>query len=56
MNSFTHDGGLNDSIIKYYEDAINALNRGESIDSVIETLSTGINQVLSRYQIANNPN
>jgi multiple sugar transport system substrate-binding protein len=56
MNSFTHDGGLNDSIIKYYEDAINAINSGESIDSVVETLSAGINQVLNRYQIPNSPN
>jgi multiple sugar transport system substrate-binding protein len=52
MSSFTHDDGLNDSIIKYYEDAVNAIvNEGEEVQSVLTTVSSGVNQVLSTYNI-----
>jgi len=49
--SFTHDAGINDRIIKYYEDAINAINQGEQVAKVLETLDQGVRQVLNQYQI-----
>ncbi len=49
--SFTHDNGLNDGIIKYYEDAVNAILNGADPSSVTETLSSGVGQILSRYKI-----
>jgi len=51
LSSYTHDKGLNDNMIKYYQDAVNALVQGKSIDSVIDTLSLGSQQVLRQYGI-----
>jgi multiple sugar transport system substrate-binding protein len=52
MSSYTHDDGANDQIIKYYEDAITALNEGESIEDVQATLTQGVSQVLRQYGIS----
>jgi multiple sugar transport system substrate-binding protein len=52
MSSFTHDDGANDQIIKYYEDAVTALNEGENIEDVQETLTQGVSQVLRQYGIS----
>lgn len=49
LASFTHDNGLNDRIIKYYEDAINAVNSGESAQDALEPVELGIKQVLSDF-------
>ncbi len=50
MSSFTHDNGLNDQIIKYYEDAINAMvNDGKSVENVLSTVDQGVRQVLRQY-------
>lgn len=50
MSSFTHDNGINDQIIKYYEDAINAVLSGSSnVDKALETAKTGVTTVLSKY-------
>ncbi len=49
LNSYTHDNGLNDQLIKYYEDAINAVLEGKKIDDVMETVSLGTNQVLRQF-------
>ena len=47
--SRTFDNGINDNIIKYYEDAVNTIgNQGNSLTAV-ETAALGVNQVLSRY-------
>jgi multiple sugar transport system substrate-binding protein len=51
LSSYTHDKGLNDNLIKYYQDAVNALLQGQAIDKVIETLSLGSQQVLRQYKI-----
>ena len=53
MASNTFDNGLNDQIIKYYKDAVNALLEGKSIDKVLPTLSQGVNEVLSQYNAEN---
>lgn len=49
LASRTHDEGLNDEMIKYYEDAVNAINEGSSVLNVVKTLDSGVQQVLSRY-------
>jgi len=50
--SFTHDAGINDRIIKYYENAINATNQGEQSEKILETLDNGVRQVLGQYELA----
>jgi len=49
--SRTGDNGINDKIIKYYEDAINSLSGGASPRSALETAAKGVAQVLSSYGI-----
>lgn len=52
MSSFTHDKGINEEVIKYYEDAINSMNEGKTASDVIDTLSAGVAQVLQKYQVS----
>lgn len=49
MSSFTHDNGLNDQIIKYYEDAVNAVLSSTNVEKALETTVTGVNSVLTKY-------
>jgi len=50
MCTRTHDNGINDKIIKYYENAVNAIiNQGESVSDVIPTITAGVEQVLEQY-------
>jgi multiple sugar transport system substrate-binding protein len=49
LNSYTHDKGVNDNMIKYYEDAINAMLGGKKAEEVTKTLSEGVKQVLRQY-------
>lgn len=49
MSSFTHDNGVNDQIIKYYEDAINAVLSNTDVAKALETATTGISSVLGKY-------
>lgn len=51
MSTYTHDAGLNDMLIQYYTDAVNALLEGEQIDEVLVTLEQGVNQALKQYAI-----
>lgn len=52
MCSQTHDNGINDRIIKYYEDAVNAVIDGQPIDQSLETAAQGIQQVLLQYKVS----
>ncbi len=52
LNSFTHDNGINDQMIKYYEDGINAMLEGEKADDVLLTIEQGTKQVLKQYGIS----
>jgi len=52
LSSFTYDDSLNDGMIKYYEDAVNAIIKGDSPEGIAETLSSGVGQILTRYQIS----
>ena len=47
----TYDGatGINSLIGKYFEDAVNAINKGSAVNQALETVSAGVNQVLSQY-------
>lgn len=49
MASETYDNGLNDQIIKYYEDAVNSMNSGGQAAKVLATVEQGVAQVLSQY-------
>lgn len=49
LNSYTHDNGLNDMMIEYYADAINALLAGENIKDVVATLELAVSQSLAQY-------
>ncbi len=52
MASMTHDEGLNDQMIQYYTDAINASNTGSgNVERALQQIAPGVQQVLSRYAI-----
>lgn len=50
LNGYTHDNGINDRIIKYYEDAINA--GPGSLDESVQTIKQGMTQVLTQYGVS----
>jgi len=52
LSSRTGDNGLNDQVIKYYEDAVNAVNLGEDPLAALTTASQGIAQILRQYGVA----
>lgn len=49
LSDKTFDDGINDQLSKYYEDAINAVNNGQTIGAVLKTLDEGVKQVLAKY-------
>lgn len=49
LTSRTYDEGVNDQLIKYYEDALNTVNSGSTVDSVTKTLEAGITQVMTKF-------
>lgn len=49
LNSATRDQGLNDEMIKYYEDAVNATNNNFDPQTALSTTAKGIQQVLDKY-------
>lgn len=51
LNSYTHDNGINDMLIKYYEDAINAVLSGKSAEEALKTVTQGTLQVLRQYGV-----
>ena len=51
LNSYTHDSGVNDMLIKYYQDAINAVLSGKSAEEALETVTQGTLQVLRQYGV-----
>lgn len=53
LSSNTHDNGINDQIIKYYEDGITAMiTSGKKAPTVQETIDLGVSQVLRQYGIS----
>lgn len=49
--SNTFDNGLNDEIIRYIENAINAASQGVSYSEALNEAQLGIQQIFSRYKI-----
>lgn len=49
LSSRTFDNGLNDKIIKYYEDAINSYLNNQPEKDITQNLTQGVTQVLSQY-------
>lgn len=49
--SRTYDNGLNDEIIRYIENAINATIQGTSYSEALKTAKEGIDQVISKYKL-----
>lgn len=49
LNSNTRDQGLNDEMIKYYEDAVNSVVAGSDPKQALETTAKGVQQVLDKY-------
>lgn len=49
--SRTFDNGPNDKISKYYEDAVNAVNQGESPAKALQTVEQGVGQIISQYRL-----
>jgi len=47
--SRTFDNGINDKIIKYYEDAVNAVNSGQDPEEALKTADQGVAQILRKY-------
>ena len=55
MNSSTGDQGLNDEMIKYYEDAVNATFGNYEPVNALQTTQKGIQQVFDKYIRAATP-
>ncbi len=55
LTSRTYDEGINDQLIKYYEDAVNTINNGSTVEAVIKTLDAGVAQVLAKFPDASKP-
>ena len=51
LSSLTHDNGINDRIIKYFEDAVNAVNQRTDPEQALSAAAEGISQVLTQYGI-----
>lgn len=52
LSSRTWDNGLNEKIIKYFEDAVNAVLAGQNSQESLQIASQGVTQVLNQYQLA----
>ncbi len=52
LASRTFDNGLNDKLIKYMEDAVNALGQGTAPTAALDTVSAGFAQVFSSYGLS----
>lgn len=51
LSSRTFDNGLNDRMIKYFEDAVNGVNSGKEAAEALKTTIQGVSQLLSQYEL-----
>ncbi len=51
LTSYTHDNGIDDFIIKYYQDAVNAVLGGTDVAQAMNTVAQGTAQVLRQYGV-----
>ncbi len=49
LSSSTFDAGINDEMIKYFEDGINATLQGTPPETALQTVNQGVKQVLDKY-------
>lgn len=49
LASRTFDNGLNDKMIKYFEDSVNAVAQGTAPSSALQTAANGFRQILGQY-------
>lgn len=49
--SRTFDNGINDRMIKYFEDAVNAVNQGSDAAAALKTAAQGATQLLNQYGV-----
>lgn len=49
LSSRTFDNGLNDEMIKYWEDGVNATLQGQDPQNALQTVAKGVQQVLEKY-------
>lgn len=49
LASNTYDNGINDEMIKYFEDGINAVLAGASPESALATVDQGVKQIINKY-------
>ena len=49
--SRTFDNGINERMIKYFEDAVNSVNSGKNPQKALETATQGVAQLLSQYGV-----
>jgi len=49
--SRTHDNGINDKLIKYFQDAVGKVIQGTSSSKALETVAQGVSQVLKQYGV-----
>ncbi len=49
LSSNTYDAGINDEMIKYFEDGINAVLAGTDPVVALQTVDRGVKQVLDKY-------
>ena len=50
--SRTHDNGINDRMIKYFEDAVNGVIQGKSATEALSQTAAGVSQIITQYQIS----
>lgn len=50
MASRTFDNGINDQIIKAYEDAVNSVHSGEQAQKALETTAKNVNTIMDRFK------
>ncbi len=49
LASETHDQGIDDQMIKYFEDAVNATLQGINPKTALDTAAKGVEQVLNTF-------
>ena len=49
LSSNTFDAGINDEMIKYFEDSINATLAGTDPQTALQTVDSGVKQVMDKY-------
>jgi multiple sugar transport system substrate-binding protein len=52
LSSRTWDNGLNEKVIKYFENAVNAVLEGETANKSLQTAAQGVSQILSQYRVS----